>query len=436
MAGRRPPPAFDSPDKEPPLADNTSSPSYSPKRTDSMIGPGVRFEGRIDFSGVLRVFGQLVGDVACPADPQGMLVIEPTGSVTGAVKVAHLVVKGRLTGPVEARQGIEVESGAIIDGDVVYRRLDVHPGGVVAGLVTPLAASETVPPAPAGRELPPAEPTASGGQPAAASDDSTAQSSAARINIYPEHDRLAEPLATGAMVTEAAEPVPQASVDAVPPTSTDSERAAADSPAPSAHAVPAKSGGWTAGRRAGVIAAVLVVVAAVWFGRASTARAPADAETPAGAAETPPAPAVSAPPSAAPAGAESPATSAKPDPKPEANPGARAVLAAPPAPAAERAEPDPGKVVAVRGDNPAKSAEIIFVITKEPAVLLRKKADDASSGSRMEIGRGRNFSVPVAGNELYRVASGRELQMFYQGRKVPPSLIESGGWMRFVPAGE
>ena len=33
------------------------------------------------------------------------------------------------------------------------------------------------------------------------------------------------------------------------------------------------------------------------------------------------------------------------------------------------------------------------------------------------------------------VAEGRDIEIFYQGRKVAPKTIESGAWMSFVPQG-
>ena len=101
--------------------------------------------------------------------------------------------------------------------------------------------------------------------------------------------------------------------------------------------------------------------------------------------------------------------------------------------AADRQTADTEKVVAVQGVNPAKPAGVILVISKEDAVLFRKKRQDPSGGTRIDVSRGATETIAVARNEIFRVESGRELQIFYQGRKVAPKTIESGGWMNFVP---
>lgn len=94
---------------------------------------------------------------------------------------------------------------------------------------------------------------------------------------------------------------------------------------------------------------------------------------------------------------------------------------------------DSGKVVLVQGVNPGKPAGVLLVISKEPSVLFRKKRQDSADGARIDISRGATESIPFAKNEVFRVASGRGLQIFYQGRKVTPRTIESGVWMSFVP---
>lgn len=389
------------------MADKTSSAGYAPKRTDSMIGPGVRFEGRINFAGVLRVVGELVGDVCCPADPQGTLVIEATGRVTGAVKVAHLLVRGRLQGPVEASQSIEVESGAEIDGDVIYRRIEVHPGGVVAGAVTPLQARDAGPAAAeAGAGQATGDERKADEDAAASRDAAPAAEPSARINRYPEP----------------ASPPAVASPAATPATAAPETIAAAGSSTGSL--------AWLRAKRRWGIGLALLALAALWLGRPSPARAPDGAAAPEAAA-------AGSPPPAAPPAPEPAADSLRPAAPPTAAVAAPPAVAGAPAPTApERPAGDPNKVVAIQGGNAEKSPDIFFLISKEPAVLFKKKSGDSSDGTRIELGQGRNLSLAVSRDELYRVARGRELQLFYQGRKVPPKVIESGDWIRFVPASQ
>ena len=63
------------------MSEKKSRASYPQKQTDTLIGPHVRIEGNVEFSGVLRVTGEIRGDVGCPADSRGTMVVEISGSV-------------------------------------------------------------------------------------------------------------------------------------------------------------------------------------------------------------------------------------------------------------------------------------------------------------------------------------------------------------------
>lgn len=90
-------------------------------------------------------------------------------------------------------------------------------------------------------------------------------------------------------------------------------------------------------------------------------------------------------------------------------------------------------MVKVQGVNPGKPAGFFLLIGKEPSVLFRKKRQEEGEGVRIAVSQGEAVSIPIAKNEIFRVAEGRDIEIFYQGRKVAPKTIESGAWMSFVP---
>jgi len=102
-----------------------------------MIGAGMRVKGNIAFSGVLRVQGDVLGDVSCDVDPNGTIVADISGNVSGTIKVPHIVVKGRVAGPVHSSQSIQVQQGACVVGDVYYKEIEIHEGGVIEGALMP-----------------------------------------------------------------------------------------------------------------------------------------------------------------------------------------------------------------------------------------------------------------------------------------------------------
>jgi cytoskeletal protein CcmA (bactofilin family) len=103
------------------------------KRIDSLIGAGTVVQGNVMFAGGLRIDGAVDGKVATAEDAQGTLVISELARVDGEVKVSHVVINGSVTGPVTATDYLELQAKARVNGDVIYRTLEMHVGAIVQG---------------------------------------------------------------------------------------------------------------------------------------------------------------------------------------------------------------------------------------------------------------------------------------------------------------
>lgn len=111
-----------------------SSKPVAAKEIGSLIGAGTTVTGDISFSAGLRIDGLVKGGVRCmPGERGGMLVISEQGAVEGEVRATHLVVAGRIAGPVHATELLELQPKARVTGDVYYRALEMHHGAVVEG---------------------------------------------------------------------------------------------------------------------------------------------------------------------------------------------------------------------------------------------------------------------------------------------------------------
>ena len=103
------------------------------KRIDSLIGAGTVVQGNVMFAGGLRIDGAVDGKVATADNAPGTLVISEHARVDGEVKVSHVVINGSVTGPVTAADYLELQAKARVNGDVVYRTLEMHVGAIVQG---------------------------------------------------------------------------------------------------------------------------------------------------------------------------------------------------------------------------------------------------------------------------------------------------------------
>lgn len=342
----------------------------------TIIGPTASVNGSIVFSGYLRVQGNVTGDVTCGSETAGTTVVHGAGAVTGTIKTPNIVVGGRVEGPIEAAESIEIHDGATVVGDAHYKLLAIQEGGVIEGRLIPIDQ--------AGSSQPHQE------------------------------RRIAAPEAP----------------------------AIRDIDGPHAHDRRASDHFWSPTK---VVIVLLLAAAAAgygWYRSHRPAAEPAITPPPAVEPQRPmptPAPTVKAeepPPTPKPEPVP-PTPTVTPEPKPVAPPAAAAPEPArTEPPRAELPKADPNKIITVQGMDLDKPSDVFFVATKEPAVLYKKQRSDTGEGTRIDLASGAKRRFYVSESEVVRVAQGRNLEMFFQGRKLSNSTIQSGSWINFVPLAE
>jgi cytoskeletal protein CcmA (bactofilin family) len=111
----------------------------------SLIAQGTRIEGNMKFNEGLRVDGEVFGDIQATTEDSGsLLVISEAAVVQGGLAADHVIINGTVRGPVHARELLELQPKARIEGDVSYVSLEMHQGATISGQLRPLttAASE------------------------------------------------------------------------------------------------------------------------------------------------------------------------------------------------------------------------------------------------------------------------------------------------------
>ena len=107
----------------------------------SLIAQGTRIEGNMKFTEGLRVDGEVFGDIQAAVEDSGsLLVISEASVVQGAIQADHVIINGTVRGPVHARELLELQPKARIEGDVSYVALEMHQGATISGQLRPLVA--------------------------------------------------------------------------------------------------------------------------------------------------------------------------------------------------------------------------------------------------------------------------------------------------------
>lgn len=100
---------------------------------DSLIGANATIGGDINFSGGLRVDGQVNGNVIATPGKPSTLVLSEHARVNGEVSVTHLVSNGTINGPISVSEYIELQGKARVTGDIHYKTMQIQLGAIIEG---------------------------------------------------------------------------------------------------------------------------------------------------------------------------------------------------------------------------------------------------------------------------------------------------------------
>jgi cytoskeletal protein CcmA (bactofilin family) len=111
----------------------------------SLIAQGSRIEGNLQFTEGLRIDGEVVGNTSANPEHPSILVISEAAVVEGELRADHVIINGTVRGPVHARELLELQPQARIEGDVYYKALEMHRGATISGQLKPIDDGEEKP---------------------------------------------------------------------------------------------------------------------------------------------------------------------------------------------------------------------------------------------------------------------------------------------------
>ncbi len=94
--------------------------------TESFIGMGMEVVGSVDSAGVVSVAGTVHGNV----NAARQVLVARGGKVDGDVRANEVVLDGEITGSIVAKR-VEVQSSAVIRGEITTPNLVIHEGAVM-----------------------------------------------------------------------------------------------------------------------------------------------------------------------------------------------------------------------------------------------------------------------------------------------------------------
>lgn len=99
----------------------------------TLIGPGTRINGDIEFAGGCHVDGEVIGNVRATGATSATLSISEAGRVEGTVSAPFVVLNGMVQGDVRAAERVELGATAKVVGNVYYRLIEMAIGAEING---------------------------------------------------------------------------------------------------------------------------------------------------------------------------------------------------------------------------------------------------------------------------------------------------------------
>jgi cytoskeletal protein CcmA (bactofilin family) len=97
----------------------------------SIIGAGMKVVGDLTAEGVVKIEGTVVGTVRAGRQ----VLVAKGGVVEGDVFTREAIIGGEVRGGIHAEERIEAQTGSVVHGDLATKRLLVHEGGEINGVV-------------------------------------------------------------------------------------------------------------------------------------------------------------------------------------------------------------------------------------------------------------------------------------------------------------
>ncbi|TXK76357.1 polymer-forming cytoskeletal protein [Paenibacillus sp. N3.4] len=103
--------------------------NMNPNTTDTLIGEGTIFEGRIKSEASIRVEGSITGDIECAGD----VIIGEQGSVKSNISARDVILAGTVQGNIVTKGKLTITSTGSLQGNISAASFIIEEGGLFQG---------------------------------------------------------------------------------------------------------------------------------------------------------------------------------------------------------------------------------------------------------------------------------------------------------------
>ena|SRR3989338_4816851 len=100
-----------------------------PKDVNTVLDKETTFEGKMTFEGCVIINGKFKGEIFS----DGVLIIGEGGYVEGHVEIGSIRIQGHVRGNIVAKEKIEINAPAVVQGDITAPSLIIKEGAIFEG---------------------------------------------------------------------------------------------------------------------------------------------------------------------------------------------------------------------------------------------------------------------------------------------------------------
>lgn len=115
--------------KEPTMGEKERTEVGEAGEINAYLGKGSRVSGKLNFEGTVRVDGQVEGEISA----QDTLIVGESAVVTAQISGSTVIIKGKVTGDINARKRVEIRAPGKLYGNIVTPSLVIHEGVMFEG---------------------------------------------------------------------------------------------------------------------------------------------------------------------------------------------------------------------------------------------------------------------------------------------------------------
>lgn len=96
---------------------------------DTIVGSNVILKGNLSNQGSIEIHGRVEGEISSDAD----VIVGQSANIVGPITASNIIISGQICGSIIAREKLEMESTAKVEGDIQTTVLSIKPGAIFNG---------------------------------------------------------------------------------------------------------------------------------------------------------------------------------------------------------------------------------------------------------------------------------------------------------------